>query len=338
MHTQRFHGRWRKEQIRRAVLVAAALLLLGLAPVIARAQGAGTDTLTLAWTAPGDDGTIGRATSYDIRWSTAPISDANFTSANAVTGPPAPANSGARQQVVVRGLSRGTTYYFALKTTDDAGNVSPLSNIVQWDWVYDTSPPAQPTGLTATVTGGGSSVHVHWNANSEPDLGGYKIYRSSAGSGGPWSRADGPGLTATNDFVDGTLPVGVNQLWYKISAVDISGNESARTNPVSVMLSGSGGVQAAGMWGLDPVYPNPSRIGGPVTLPVSVGGGSGSIEITDAGRRLIRHIDLSSLAAGRQNVNWDGLNDAGRPVAPGFYTVWIVGGGSRQSVKMVRVP
>lgn len=338
MREQRFHGRWRKEQIRRALLVAAGLLLLGLAPVIARAQGAGTDTLTLAWTAPGDDGAIGRATSYDIRWSTAPITDANFTSASAVPGPPAPASSGARQQVVVHGLTRGTTYYFALKTTDDAGNVSGLSNVVQWDWVYDTSPPAQPTGLTATAAGGGSSVHLHWNANSEPDLSGYKIYRSSAGSGGPWSRADGPGLTATNDFVDGTLPVGVTQLWYKISAVDISGNESARTNPVSVLLSGGGGGTAAATWRLDPVFPNPSRVSSTVTFPVTVGGGSGSIEITDAGRRLVRHIDLSSLAAGQQFVPWDGLNDAGRPVAPGFYTVWIVGGGSRQSVKMVRVP
>jgi hypothetical protein len=110
MHAPRFQGRWRREQIRRAALLAAALLLLGLAPVIARAQGAGSDTLTLAWTAPGDDGTIGRATSYDIRWSTAPITNANFTSATAVASPPAPANSGARQQVVVRGLTRGTTY------------------------------------------------------------------------------------------------------------------------------------------------------------------------------------------------------------------------------------
>jgi hypothetical protein len=331
----RFHGRWRKEQVRRAVLVAAALLLLGLAPVIAHAQSA-ADTLTLAWTAPGDDGSIGKATSYDIRWSTAPITDANFASATAIPGLPSPANSGTRQKVVVRGLTRGTTYYFALKSTDDAGNVSALSNVVRWDWVYDTSPPATPTGLTANVTMSGS-VHLHWNANSEPDLGGYKIYRSTAGSGGPWTRIDGPALTATNDYTDASPPTGVTQLWYAVTASDISGNESGRTGAKSVTFGGSSGSATAG-WSLDAVYPNPSRIGGPVTLPVTVGSGSGSIEITDAGRHLIRHIDLSSLAPGPQSVTWDGLNDAGRQVAPGYYTAWVVGGGGRSSVKLVRIP
>ena len=39
-----------------------------------------TDTnLTLNWTAPGDDGSTGTATSYDLRYSTTPISnDSDF--------------------------------------------------------------------------------------------------------------------------------------------------------------------------------------------------------------------------------------------------------------------
>jgi hypothetical protein len=335
MSGTRSQGRWRKEQIRRAVLFAAALLLLGLAPVIARAQ-TGPDTLTLAWTAPGDDGSVGQATTYDVRLSTSPITDANFTAATSVPGVPSPAISGTRQKVVVRGLTRGTTYYFALKSTDDAGNVSAISNIVRWDWVYDTSPPATPTGLTANVTMSGS-VHLHWNANSEPDLGGYKIYRSTQGGGGPWTRIDGPALTPTNDYTDAATPVGVTQLWYAVTASDISGNESGRTGAVSVTFGSNSGSVAAG-WHLDPVYPNPARVGSSVTMPVTIGNGSGSIEITDAGRHLIRHIDLSALAPGPQSVSWDGLNDAGRPVAPGYYTAWVVGGGGRSSVKMVRVP
>jgi hypothetical protein len=318
------------------MLVAGLLLLLALAPVIAHAQGAGADTLTLAWTAPGDDGSLGQATRYDIRWSTAPITDANFGAATAVTGLPAPANSGSRQTLVVRGLSKGTTYYFALKTTDDAGNVSPLSNVVRWDWVYDTAPPAAPTGV-ATAGVSVSGVHLRWQANSEPDLAGYKIYRATAGSSGPWTRIDGPSLTPTNDYLDSALPSGTSQLWYRISAVDISGNESARSSSITVQLgtTPSGSTLA---WRLDPAYPNPSRVGAPVTLPVTIGSGGGSIEIVDAGRRMVRHIDLGSFATGAQNVVWDGLNDAGRPVAPGFYTAWIVAGGTRQSVKLVRVP
>ncbi len=318
------------------MLVAGVLLLLALAPVIARAQGAGADTLTLAWTAPGDDGSYGRASSYDVRWSTAPITDANFSTANAVPGPPAPTDAGTRQRLVVRGLTRGTTYYFALKTTDDAGNVSPLSNVVKWDWVYDTAPPATPTGVSAaSVTVAG--VTLQWAPNSEPDLAGYKIYRATAGANGPWTRVDGPALTTTDRYTDGALPSGATQLWYRVSAVDISGNESARSAAVAVVLGGTGGASSLA-WRLDPVYPNPSRVGSNVTLPVTVAGGGGSIDIVDGGRRLVRHIDLGSYATGSQNVVWDGLNDAGRPVAPGFYTAWIVAGGTRQSVKLVRVP
>ena len=45
--------------------------------------------VTLAWTAPGDDNNVGKATSYDLRWSVNPITDMNFILANSVsTDPP----------------------------------------------------------------------------------------------------------------------------------------------------------------------------------------------------------------------------------------------------------
>src|SRR2546426_7990535 len=36
------------------------------------------DHVLLSWFAPGDDGNSGTATAYDLRWSTSPITDANF--------------------------------------------------------------------------------------------------------------------------------------------------------------------------------------------------------------------------------------------------------------------
>lgn len=85
--------------------------------------------VTLAWTAPGDDGTTGQATSYNLRYSTSPITDGNFDSATAVTGLAAPASAGSTETTTVTGLQPSTTYFFALKTTDDAGNISALSNV-----------------------------------------------------------------------------------------------------------------------------------------------------------------------------------------------------------------
>jgi hypothetical protein len=88
------------------------------------------NTVTLNWTAPGDDGSTGTATSYDIRYSTATITSSNWASATQVTGEPTPLASGTSQTFNVPGLTANTTYYFAIRATDDAGNIGALSNIL----------------------------------------------------------------------------------------------------------------------------------------------------------------------------------------------------------------
>ncbi|MCU6795149.1 discoidin domain-containing protein [Paenibacillus sp. WQ 127069] len=88
-----------------------------------------SSSIALSWTAPGNDGSVGTATYYDIRYSTSPITEANWASAVQVTGEPTPAIAGTSQSIVINGLSPSTTYYFALKTLDNANNVSTLSNV-----------------------------------------------------------------------------------------------------------------------------------------------------------------------------------------------------------------
>lgn len=85
--------------------------------------------VTLTWTAPGDDGTVGQAASYDIRYSSTPLTELNFAQATPVSAPPTPAPAGTTETLTVTNLQPATAYYFALKTTDDAGNVSAMSNI-----------------------------------------------------------------------------------------------------------------------------------------------------------------------------------------------------------------
>jgi phosphodiesterase/alkaline phosphatase D-like protein len=121
-----------------------------------------TDTsATLAWTAVGDDSLTGTATSYEVRYSTTPITIANFSSATAVTGVPVPAAPGTAQSVVVRSLSRQVTYYFALRTTDDAGNPSALSNVPSTT-TTDTMSPAAIRNLAA------SFVWMSWRLAAAP--------------------------------------------------------------------------------------------------------------------------------------------------------------------------
>jgi lysophospholipase L1-like esterase len=87
-------------------------------------------TVKLEWTATGDDGTQGTATSYDLRYSLNPITEANFLNATGVSGLPAPSIPGTLQSFVVTGLNPGKLYYFAIKVIDEAGNSSPISNLV----------------------------------------------------------------------------------------------------------------------------------------------------------------------------------------------------------------
>lgn len=86
-------------------------------------------SLFLTWTASGDDDDQGTATIYDLRFSTSNIKKADWDSAIIAIDPPAPQPAGALQSYTAGGLTADTKYYFGLKTADEAGNVSDLSNI-----------------------------------------------------------------------------------------------------------------------------------------------------------------------------------------------------------------
>lgn len=110
--------------------------------------GATGTTLTLRWTAPGNNGSAGTAASYDIRWSTSPITAANFAAATPATGEPVPAVAGTVQTFTLTGLQGSRTYYVAMKTTDASGNVSAISNPASRA-TSDVLPPAAVLDLRA---------------------------------------------------------------------------------------------------------------------------------------------------------------------------------------------
>jgi SOS response regulatory protein OraA/RecX len=100
------------------------------------------NSMTLTWTAPGDDGTIGTASQYDIRYATSALTESNWNDANTkqVTGEPAPAASGTSQSFIITGLQPSTTYYFGIKTADEVLNWATISN--------------SPSGTTASAAAG----------------------------------------------------------------------------------------------------------------------------------------------------------------------------------------
>jgi len=97
-------------------------------------------SITLNWTAPGDDGNIGQASGYDIRYATFNFTNSDWDTLIQVFNEPVPAPAGVIESFTISGLDANTTYYFAIKAVDDAGNWSGLSNVCSVTTI-DNVPP-----------------------------------------------------------------------------------------------------------------------------------------------------------------------------------------------------
>jgi hypothetical protein len=116
----------------------AALVLLALFVLSPAAQ---TAEKTITWTAVGDDGLLGTASTYDIRISTVPITPESWTLAVQLDGEPTPQVAGSLETYILRNLEVGRLYYVALKTADEVPNWSEISNVLVV-LIPDTTPPA----------------------------------------------------------------------------------------------------------------------------------------------------------------------------------------------------
>jgi len=72
---------------------------------------------------------------------------------------------------------------------------------------------------------------LNWEANTESDLAGYKIYRSLSATG-PFVGLTPDTVVTTTTYLDEHLEGG-HTYYYYVTAVDTSGNESARSNVAS---------------------------------------------------------------------------------------------------------
>jgi len=123
--------------------------------------GATGDSITLNWTAPGDNFALGTAATYDIRYSEATITEANWADATPVTANP-PSAGGSTETFTVGSLNNDTTYYFALKTSDEMPNISPLSNVVSGKTLDEWAPDAVTDLVASDPTS--NTITLKWTA------------------------------------------------------------------------------------------------------------------------------------------------------------------------------
>ncbi|MFH1283878.1 MAG: PKD domain-containing protein [bacterium] len=87
------------------------------------------NSVTLTWTATGDDGIDGTAEMYDVRYATFSIDKFNWDRASEAQGEPQPQSSGMLESFTVTDLTYNTAYFFAIMVMDNAGNISEISNV-----------------------------------------------------------------------------------------------------------------------------------------------------------------------------------------------------------------
>jgi len=96
---------------------------------------------------------------------------------------------------------------------------------------HDVFPPATPTGLQAVFSGPGQKpfIDLVWNPNTEADFAGYNVYRHEPDSDPVKVNSE---LIKSPAFRD-TNVLARHTYFYSVSAVDVRGNESPRSEAAS---------------------------------------------------------------------------------------------------------
>ncbi len=194
----------------------------------------------------------------------------------------------------------------------------------------DNLPPAAPAPLTGQYAGGATALH--WNRNTEADLAGYRLYR-----GGSTGFVPGPanfvGELPDTGYVDNAGAPYV----YKLTAVDVHGNESPVATLVPTGTTGVGDGPAAAFF-LAPVAPNPVTRAAAATLRFGLSrGGTVRLEVMDAAGRRVRTLASGEWPAGEHAVRWDGRLEGGQRAAAGLYFVRLEAEGRRADRRLALV-
>ena len=232
----------------RPALVIALTAFLGvlLVPSHAAAQSVTHNSITLSWTAPGDDSLTGTASQYDLRYSTAAITAANFAAATRWTGTPTPTASGTRQSATVGNLQPSTTYYFAIKTGDEVPNWAIVSNVVSRATLAAPDVIRPAPVATLTVTGSTeTTASLRWTAVGDDSLTGTAAsvdvrYSTSPITSANWAsatQATGEPTPASSGTVTNYTVSGLSRqvtYYFAMKVADDAGNVSALSNVVNV--------------------------------------------------------------------------------------------------------
>jgi hypothetical protein len=186
----------------------------------------------------------------------------------------------------------------------------------------DNLAPPTPTPFTGQYASGIATLH--WGLSTAPDFSTFMLYRGSSAGFVP-----GPGSLVAARRDTGYVDNPGAAFYYKLSAVDIHGNES----PHAFLLpSGTVDVPEIGplAFMLEGVRPNPSRGEGltvAFTLPTTA---TARLELLDVSGRRVVEREVGSLGAGTHTLDLG----VGQRLAPGLYLVRLTQGANTRTTRV----
>jgi hypothetical protein len=218
------------------------------------------------------------------------------------------------------------TTLFMVVARNAAYTMAWPSNVVG-GYSVDNLAPMAPTAFTGAYDAGITTLE--WNANPETDIAGYRIYRGTSASFVP-----GPGnLVATPTsllYADAGAPGG----YYKLSAIDVHGNEGPATllEPSQTVDGPAGGALPVRV-ALLPARPLPAR--GSVSLEMHLPRSMrATLAIHDVAGRRVRVLVDGVQPAGIHRLAWD----PGARAVAGLYFATLETEDGRQTSRILFVP
>jgi fibronectin type 3 domain-containing protein len=205
---------------RKIVVLLTGLLVLALvAPHISFAEP------MLQW-----DAVTGDVTGYKIYYGTSSGSYPYSRDAGNVTQYPLSSLS----------LTEGTTYYFVVRAYNNVGESdNSIATKHTIPLLSDTTPPLTPQGVTAGTSG--ENIILKWQASTEADLSGYRVYYGNS------NRSYGPSIPTGNVTSYSLDNIEAGKTYYlAVTALDSAGNESGYSGEVSATIPSASGVAASG--------------------------------------------------------------------------------------------
>ncbi|MBC8190942.1 MAG: T9SS type A sorting domain-containing protein [FCB group bacterium] len=199
-------------------------------------------------------------------------------------------------------------------------------------WMTDTIPPAIPTDLLlwSQIDGPFYTYGLNWDSPVDEDFSFFRLYSSTTDA-----FSENVSLlyeTPSPSYVFSDYP----SLYYRVTSVDINGNESDGSEIVSLPITSVHEAMEPAKFSLNKNFPNPFNPS--TTIRYGLREESHvSLVIYDVRGQVIQTLESGHQPAGWYDVTWSGETPDGHSISTGIYFARLVAGEYSHVIKMLYV-